>query len=172
VEDIQRSADVEAEVRSRTPAPPHEPKPPIVEPRTAAATVAPDSVRSAIDAQARVETTTSDVRAAVHEPEQVSEAAARARAEEELIDAGVRPMRVKGDLNIQEAKYGDPNMLAQSKRDHEIAAAEAEARLKVADAHVSETVSVSTEDDPDPTAAPKLPDLKKPKPKKPKPDPK
>ncbi len=174
VDEIQRRGDVEAEARSRAPAPPLQPTAPVVEPRSAAATVAPDSVRSAIDAQARVETTTSDVRAAVREPEQVSEAAARARAEEELIDAGVRPMRVKGELNTEEAKYGDPNMLARSRRDHEIAAAEAEARLKVADAHVSETVSVSTQDDADPIPAPaaKLPDPKKPKPKKPKPEPK
>jgi len=167
VEDLKRRGDVEGEARSRVPATPLQPTPPVVEPRTAAANVAPTSIRSAEETQARVETASSDVRAAVSEPEPVTEAAARARAEEQLIDAGVRPMAVKGDLNTKEGTYGDPNMLARTQRDHEISLAEAEARLKVADAHVSETVSVSTDADPAPAVTTKPTDPKQPKPPKP-----
>lgn len=165
---LQARGDVESAARSQVPTPPLQPTPPVIEPRTAAESTAPDSVRSAADARAQVDTATGDPRAGAMGPEQVVESIGQASIGEQI--EGVHPMAVKADVNTEEGIYGDPNMLARSQLDHQVDLVEADIKLGVADEHRSTTVSVSTEEDPDPLPEPaaKLsPDPKKPQPPKP-----
>lgn len=143
---VGTAADPAAEAQSHIPALPLEPTPPVVELRSAAAAVAPDSVRSAVDTAGRVESGTSDARSQMVDPELGAETAARSVLNERV--SVVHPMGVKGEVNARESTYGDPNMLAKAEVDHQYDRGEAAAKLKVTDEHFTKDVSVSTEDQP------------------------
>lgn len=170
------AADPAAEAKSHIPAVPLEPTPPVVEPRSAAASAAPSSVRSAVDTAGRAESATSDARAYMKDPEQGGDSVGRSVVNERISVA--HPMGAKGEVNAKVSTYGDPNMFAKQKIDHQVDRAEAAAKLKVTDEKFSTEESISTEDDPDAPPVAKVSsgfgstDPKQPGAKKPDPDPK
>lgn len=173
---VATAADPAREAGSHIRPLPLEPTPPVVEPRSAAASAAPDSIRSGVETAARVESDTSDARAQMKDPEQGAETVARSMVNERVEVA--HPMGAKGEVNSKVSTYGDPNMFAKQEVDHQVDRAEAAAKLKVTDENFSTGGSISTEDDPDAPPVAKVSsgfgdtDPKQPGSKKPDPDPK
>lgn len=144
---LASAADPAKEASSHIRPLPLEPTPPVVEPRSAAAAAAPSSVRSAVDTAGQAESSTSDARAYMKDPEQGAESVARSMVNERIEVA--HPMGAKGEVNSKVSTYGDQNMFVKQEVDHQVDRGEAAAKLKVTDENFSTGGSISTEDDPD-----------------------
>lgn len=144
---LATAADPAKEASSHIPPLPLEPTPPVVEPRSAAASAAPASIRSGVETAGQVESGTSDARAQMKDPEQGAETAAQSVVNERI--SAAHPMGAKGEVNARESAYGDPNMLAKAEVDHQFDRGEAVSKVKVADENFTTGGSVSTEEDPD-----------------------